>query len=378
MTAQRTERTAAGAPNAGIAAIVIPALDPGRDLPAYCRALRAVTDAPILLVDDGSRPALASVFDECAAVPGVAFVRHGANRGKGRALKTAFRRLLDERPDLAGCVTADADGQHTPADVRRCLDALAAAPGALVLGCRTFTLGHVPWRSRFGNHFIRAFFRLATGRRFQDTQTGLRGIPAEFMGALLDVPGERFDFETRMLLALGDRPLAELPIETVYEAGNPTSHFNPLRDSARILSIVAAAALRRLAAFLVASLASFALDLALASVLYRHVFREAEHARLALSVGIARAVSLVFNYLANRRLVFAEGRDGVRRHAFGRFAFGRYLLLAVALFGASYGLTKAAISLWPRVPMETHKAVVDFLLFFASFVVQRLFVFPRR
>ena len=43
----------------------------------------------------------------------------GVNRGKGRALKTAFERLLSDDPGLVGCVTADADGQHTPEDVAR-------------------------------------------------------------------------------------------------------------------------------------------------------------------------------------------------------------------------------------------------------------------
>lgn len=375
----RARKTAAPPPpSGGTVAIVIPALNPGEGLPVYCRALRAITDEPILLVDDGSRADLLHLFDECAAIPQVFVIHHDINRGKGRALKTAFSRLLADHPDLAGCVTADADGQHTPTDVLRCRQALATHSEALILGCRTFSLGHVPWRSRFGNNCIRGFFQLATGRRFRDTQTGLRAIPAAFMRTLLDVPGERFDFETRMLLALGDRPLVELPIETVYEAGNPTSHFRPLRDSAHILGIVLASALRRMAAFLTASLASFALDIGLYSLLFRLVFRDTAHARLILSVAIARAVSLIFNYLCNRHLVFAEGNDSSRRHAFGRHAFARYLLLAVGLLGASYALTKGAIALWPRVPSEILKAIIDFLLFFVSFAIQRLFVFRRR
>ncbi len=357
------------------AAIVIPALNPGENLPAYCRALRALTVAPILLVDDGSRPDLAHVFDDCAAAaPGVAFVRHDVNRGKGRALKTAFERLLADDPGLVGCVTADADGQHTPEDVRRSLNALAAHPTALVLGCRTFTGRHVPWRSRFGNHFIRGLFRLATGRRYSDTQTGLRAIPADLMRALLYVPGERFEFESRMLLAIGERPLVEVPIETVYQEGNPTSHFNPFSDSAHIFGIVLGAVAMRFAAFLLASFASFGVDIGVFSLLYRRVFGEGHRAHLLLSVAIARTVSIGFNYLCNRYLVFA---DGNARHAFGRFAFARYLMLAGFILVASYGLTKGAIALWPRIAPEYLKAGVDVLLSIASFTVQRTFVFRR-
>ena len=142
-------------------AIVIPALNPDAALPGYCRDLRAITDAPIVLVDDGSRAELAHIFDDCAAAAsGVTVLRHEVNRGKGRGLKTAFDYLLRTYPDLVGCVTADADGQHKPADVLRCLEALRDSPDALVLGCRDFTGPGIPFRSRFGNLSIRILFSL--------------------------------------------------------------------------------------------------------------------------------------------------------------------------------------------------------------------------
>ena len=235
-------------------AIVIPSLDPDERLPAYCRALRAATPAPILLVDDGSRAELRPIFDEClAAADGVELLRHDVNRGKGRALKTAFERLL-ARPGFLGCVTADADGQHAVEDVVECLRRLEASPGALVLGCRRFSGPDVPWKSRFGNNWMKTLFRLATGRRFHDTQTGLRGIPAPFMRELLGCPGERFEFETRMLLRLGTRKLVQLPVRTLYADGNRATHFRPLADSLSVVSVVfaesAARFARRIASFL--------------------------------------------------------------------------------------------------------------------------------
>ena len=253
-------------------AIVIPSLDPDERLPAYCRALRAATPAPILLVDDGSRAELRPIFDEClAAADGVELLRHDVNRGKGRALKTAFERLL-ARPGFLGCVTADADGQHAVEDVVECLRRLEASPGALVLGCRRFSGPDVPWKSRFGNNWMKTLFRLATGRRFHDTQTGLRGIPAPFMRELLGVPGDRFEFESDMLLRLGDRPMDQFEIRTIYENGNKGTHFRPVRDSLSILRLVVrggAGRLRRLALFTAASLASFALYIGLFHALHK-------------------------------------------------------------------------------------------------------------
>jgi dolichol-phosphate mannosyltransferase len=359
-------------PEAKPIAIVIPSLNPDGNLPAYVAALRARTDWPILLVDDGSDAAHVPVFDACvAAVPGVTLLRHGVNRGKGRALKTAFAHLLAETPGLLGCVTCDSDGQHLPDDVLRCAEALRATPDALVLGCRVFGLSHVPFRSRFGNTTIRALFALATGRHFTDTQTGLRAISAPFMRELLGVAGERFDFETRMLLALGPRPLVEVPIETVYLDGNKSSHFNPLRDSMRILGIVCGHILSRLWRFTAASLASFALDIALFKLLHAVVLKDLGWGRLALSVGLARVASATFNYLANLHFVFG----GMR----ARRSLAKYAALALCIVAASYALTAAALgaSSFARGHVATTKAAIDLFLFLASYVVQRLCVFGR-
>lgn len=357
---------------AATVAIVIPSLNPDDSLPAYVASLRALADWPIVLVDDGSDASHAPVFDKCAsAATGVTLLRHEVNKGKGRALKTAFAHLLSKHPSLQGCITCDSDGQHLPKDVLRCAQAMAANPEALVLGCRTFELSHVPFRSRFGNTAIRTFFALATGRRFLDTQTGLRAIPATFMRELLDCPGERFDFETRMLLALGSRPMVEVPIETVYLEGNKSSHFNPFRDSTRILGIVCGHILVRLGRFTAVSLASFALDIALFKLLYSFVFAGLSSFRLALSVGLARIASATFNYLLNLHFVFGGAKT--------RGSLAKYAVLAIGIMAASYLLTSALLSAsaFARAHVATSKAAIDLALFLASFAVQRLCIFAH-
>ena len=356
-------------------AIVIPSLDPDERLPAYCRALRAAPDAPIVLVDDGSRAELRPVFDECVrAADGVELLRHDVNRGKGRALKTAFAHLL-AKPGISGCVTADSDGQHAVEDVVECLRRLEAAPDALVLGCRRFTGPDVPWKSSFGNNWMKFLFRLATGRRFLDTQTGLRGIPAPFMRELLDVPGDRFEFESDMLLRLGKRPMDQYEIRTIYENGNKGTHFRPVKDSLSILRLVlrgSAARGRRFALFTAVSLASFALDIGIFHALHEYAFREGAAARLFLSVALARLVSLSFNYGCNRHLVF---RDGARHAAVEGRSLARYLLLAAGIMTASWALTKCLAAAMPGTLVTPIKAVVDLCLFFASYALQKAFVF---
>ena len=212
-------------------ALVIPVYDPdeGR-FPALVRRLR--TDfSHVIVVDDGStsgRSSFDSIKDEVDVV-----LEHSANRGKGAALKTAFAWVREKLPDSVGVVTVDGDGQHAPEDVLRVAEELLSVPdGGLVLGVRSFGR-NVPFRSRFGNLWTRVLFRILTGFAVSDTQTGLRGIPTHILPRILSIPGERYEYEIRMLADARYHPAPprEVPIKTIYLDGNSASHYRPLRDT---------------------------------------------------------------------------------------------------------------------------------------------------
>jgi glycosyltransferase involved in cell wall biosynthesis len=220
-------------------AALLPAYQPTGALVDVVKALAGSGFTAIIVLDDGSGPEYAAIFDELQLLDGVRVIRHAVNLGKGAALKTGMNYALVEFPDLAGVVTADADGQHDPADIRRVARRFAESPDALVLGARTFA-GEVPLRSRFGNWITRKAMRLAVGHRLSDTQTGLRAVPRGLMERMLSVSASGYDFELEMLVAakhLGVE-VAEEPIQTIYASGNPTSHFEPLRDSMRIYFVL--------------------------------------------------------------------------------------------------------------------------------------------
>lgn len=212
-----------------IIAILIPAYQPDEKLVRLVSALREAF-RHVVVVDDGSTEgteAFASVAG-CADV----VLRHKANRGKGAALKTGLAWIRANLPDIAGVVTADADGQHLPDDICRVAEATAARKGGLVLGVRTFE-GTIPFRSRFGNWWARIFFRMSTGLAVRDTQTGLRGIPADLLDRMIALRGDRYEYETRMLVDARRHPSPplQIPVKTVYLEGNRTSHYRPLRDT---------------------------------------------------------------------------------------------------------------------------------------------------
>ena len=357
-------------------AVVIPVLDPRPVLAVLVRTILEKTGGPLVLVDDGSGAEGKRVLAECEAMQGVTVLRHERNCGKGRALKTAFAHLLEHEPKVEGCVTADGDGEHAVEDILRCAEVMRRHPDAVVLGCRGFTGKGIPLKSRWGNLWMQFFFLLMTGRRFRDTQTGLRGLPRGFLEAALKIPGERFEYETEMLLRLEGRDLVQVPVQTLYareEGGERATHFRPFRDTMTVLKVVGRHGGGIFLRFVVASLASFGVDIGLFHALFEWVFPAGAAGRLFWATVLARLVSMSFNYACNQRLVFRG--NGSRN----RVAFPSYLALAAGIWAASYLLTKAGLAAWPTASATGVKCVVDVGLFLASYLVQRAVIFrPRK
>jgi glycosyltransferase involved in cell wall biosynthesis len=210
-----------------------PVYQPGQRLLSFVTDLRdAAPGIRVVVVDDGSGPSCAPVLDAARDV-GCTLLRHDTNRGKGVALKTGFRHVAQVHPGHP-VVCADADGQHSVADVLRVADQVQVTD-RMVLGVRKFE-GAVPLRSRFGNTLTRLLFRAATGRTVQDTQTGLRAYPAALLDWLQSVPGERFEYEMNILLhaARAGHPIDQTVIATTYGRDAAPSHFDSWTDSARV------------------------------------------------------------------------------------------------------------------------------------------------
>lgn len=337
--------------------VLIPAYQPGERLGTLVRELlTAEPDLDVLVVDDGSGPTYDDAFAATTAA-GATLLRHDRNRGKGAALKTGFRHALADHPG-SDVVTADSDGQHRVDDILRVASAVDAGDGALVLGARHFT-GDVPLRSRVGNAIARSAFTLATGLRLRDTQTGLRGVPAQLLPALVDLPGDGFEYELNQLLSSpgAGRRIREVPIATVYLDQNASSHFRPLADSARVMS--------RLGRYLTASIGSFVVDLLVLQLAYLLT------GALLPAVVIARALSGAANFLANRYVVFPPAeRPPFRLHAL------RYFLLAAVLLVTGYAGLAALVAF--GIPVVIAKVLVDSALYAAGYAVQRGPAFRRR
>lgn len=216
--------------------IVIPALNPSETLIDYVEELLQKGSALVVVVNDGSTLELTYIFEQLSTMERCQVLTHDVNRGKGRALKTAFEYILTIDTDLKGVVTADSDGQHSVEDIENIAEALETGERSLILGVRNLNAEHVPFRSTLGNRLTTFFFDWLFGYRLEDTQTGLRGIPASELKTLVQLKGERYEFEINMLIyARRNRlPFHEIPIETIYFNNNEGSHYKSIRDSVKI------------------------------------------------------------------------------------------------------------------------------------------------
>ena len=333
--------------------VLIPAYQPDHRLAELVARLQRHR---VLVVDDGSGTAYAGAF-AAARRAGAEVLTLRRNRGKGFVLRAGFAHVASRCPGEA-VVCADSDGQHRVEDIEAVAARVECSDAAMVLGVRRFT-GPVPARSRFGNAATRIAFRLITGRAVTDTQTGLRGYPARMLPWLGRVPGDRFEYELRLLLrAARERlPIEEVEIATVYLDGNRSSHFRPVIDSARIYG--------PMIAFAGSSLLAFAVDAALLAGLVTWT------GHLTASAVAARLVSATLNYSVNRAAVF--GGCALVPH---RRAAPRYAALALTSLAANVALLHVLAA--ATGSLVTGKVATEVLLFLAGFAIQRAFVFHRR
>jgi len=355
--------------------IILPSLDPDERLHAVIDGLLEVGFRDILLVNDGSKPENLHYFTEAAAAhPEVTLLQHAANRGKGAALKTAFDYFLNHRPEGTGVVTVDGDGQHHQADILACAEAMLDS-GEVTLGVRDFSQPEVPFRSRFGNKATCAVFKFFVGMSVSDTQTGLRAIPKEHLPAMLTINGERFEYETNMLLMLKREniPFRQVKIRTVYIEENKSSHFRPLRDSWRIYKLIFTHFFR----YTLVALCSAVID-EIGYIALLWAFRS-RLSNLPLSITAtagARLVSSLFQFFLTKATVFKSNmRTGV--------AFLRYCALVLLMLCAQVLLTHAihvlfGISEDATVLLALTYALVMLVLYFVSYTVMQRWVFQEK
>ena len=341
--------------------VVIPSLNPDEKLPNLIKALLEKGFYGVIVVNDGSDENSIEIFEKISKLPRCTVLHHPNNLGKGAALKTAFCHLLENCPDCIGVVTADGDGQHHPDDIVKTAEKLSPDKREIILGVRNLSAADIPFRSRFGNMVSAAVFSLFCKSFITDTQTGLRAIPRCCLSDIAKISGERFEYETNMLLSLPKLKIsaAQVKIQTIYLDQNASSHFRPVIDSVKII--------KSMLLFGVSSLLCCGIDLLVFWLMTQRLAFLPLGNMLLFATAFARIISSIINFALNRKAVFNSAASVSRSAA-------RYYCLCAIQLLASWASIWALCALF-KTNSVIAKIAVDTILFFLSYFIQRGWVF---
>lgn len=335
-------------------------------IPAYCptQTLCTLVDElttlgfECVVVNDGSAKSYDSIFQSIE--PKVHLLHHSINKGKGATLKEGLD-YIEKQFNNCVVVTVDADGQHKPIDVLKVAKQVEQNPKEVVLGIRTFHKEDVPFKSYYGNKITEYIFYLFTGQHIHDTQTGLRGFHHSLIPMMLEVPGDRYEYEMNQLLYCIKQqvPLKEIEIETVYENNNQGSHFHPFRDSFLIY--------KQILQFGLVSFSSFLVDFILFGIFtyFLHGPSNVLYATI-----LARILSALFNYEVNRKMVFQD--QSSRKQS-----LLKYSLLALVVLSMNLVIIYTLTTLLRMNPLLA-KLITETILFLFSWFIQKKYVFTQK
>lgn len=165
----------------------------------------------VIVVDDGSAD---KTYEEAKRAKADFVLKHIINMKKGAALRTGFEAALRLNPDLI--ITLDADGQHSPDDISRLVNALKENNMDIIIGSRKRS-ENMPFVFKLGNFGLNQIFRFLFKLKIDDTQSGFRAIKADVCGKI-KWNSSGYAVETEMLANAGKHKLRckEVPIETIY------------------------------------------------------------------------------------------------------------------------------------------------------------------
>ena len=329
---------------------LIPAYEPDNKLLELLKELNK-KKMFVVLVDDGSGKAYEEIFDESKNYAYV--ISYDKNQGKGYALKTGLRYIKENIDEEYIVITMDSDGQHTVEDAEKLIKYVEEHPDEIALGKR-LRKNNIPLKSKIGNELTKIVYKIATGVNIYDTQTGLRTFTKDLVDLMLNIEGRRYEYEMNVLLeaAYSKIKMKEIEIQTIYENNNKGTHFHPVKDSIRIY--------KQIINFSLSSLLSFLIDYILYSIVLLST------ANINIANVVARVFSASANYIINRKAVF-KSKANVPKSVL------KYFVLATIILAINTALLNVFVGI--GINARLAKILVELILFFFSWIIQKRFVF---
>lgn len=330
--------------------IIIPAYNPDEHIIGVLDGLKKYN---VIVVDDGSKNK--DIFLKVKKYKNVTLLTHVINMGKGKAMKTGMKYVYDNLKE-DGVIFVDADGQHKTKDIDKVISVFNNNKESLIIGSRCFK-GEIPWKSKMGNNITKTLFKIFTFKTVNDTQSGLRAINTKYIPYMLEVNGDRYDYEMNILLGLVNKiKIIEVPIETVYEdMENSTSHFKVFRDSFLIY--------KSFLKFILSSIICFIIDYGLFSLLSSLI--GSKPVNIFISNITSRFVSSSINYNLNKRFVFRCNKKNTLTN---------YILLVILVILLNSFILNIFVNVL-SINVYLSKLIVEFILFIFNFFVEQKIIF---
>lgn len=192
-----------------------------------------ILNPDILVVNDGSTDGTGNILEYFEKT--LNLLNIPVNKGKGNAIREASE--WARRNGFSHILTIDADGQHDPDEIDKFLNAIKSTPDSIIIGCRDFSVHGIPFLSRIGRKLSNTAFRILTGVKLIDTQSGFRAYPIN-TDSKLKCLSNRYDFEMEIILkaALQKINIKEISVSVKYtDKTRQASNFKPLKDTLRII-----------------------------------------------------------------------------------------------------------------------------------------------
>jgi glycosyltransferase involved in cell wall biosynthesis len=210
--------------------VIIPTYNNDRTLEKVIEDVLKFTDN-LIIVNDGSTDNTPQIIGK---FPSLHVVNILKNRGKGLALKKGFDVAIEKGFRYA--ITIDSDGQHFPADLNLFLDKIEQEPDSVIIGARNMEQSSVPGTSNFGHKFSIFWFKVETGLKIDDVQSGFRLYPLRFLKDMR-LYTRKYEFEVEVLVRLAWRGVKVLsvPVNVYYPSKEDrVSHFRKVHDFTRV------------------------------------------------------------------------------------------------------------------------------------------------
>lgn len=335
---------------------LIPAYEPEQIIRTIVKELKQ-NNFDIVVVDDGSGPSFAGILTELREYAHV--ISYNENHGKGYALKCGLSYIEDVYEE-GTVITLDADGQHLVTDAIKVCRGIEAGECDLAIGSRRQSKSS-PIKSRLGNGITRRVYRMVTGLKVYDTQSGLRAFSIKMLPSMQGIPGDRYEYEMNVLLYMAKHSftMKEIPIETIYfDKNNSVSHFNALTDSWKIY--------KEIIKFVASSFASFLVDYSLYALLM--LFLGGGQLQVVTSNVLARVVSASVNFYINKKYVFRTNGN-VKEEAFKYFGLAMFILIVNSIW----------LSAITYLGMNAYlaKIIVELIMFVGNYIIQHFWIFKK-